>query len=106
MRCLRIVLDFVADETSPRAKDELRGYLKAMVQHRNLGMGLGSRALESLGCAGARLLEATWLEAPSRGERVESGGQRVEEGGDPALRRGGTSGDPTDGYERKEVTTV
>jgi hypothetical protein len=28
MRCLRIILDFVADETLPGAKDELRGISK------------------------------------------------------------------------------
>jgi hypothetical protein len=105
MGCLRIVLDFVADQTSPRAKDELRGYLKTMVQQRNLGIVLGGRALESLGFAGVRLLEATW-ETQSGGERVESGGQRVEEGGAPALRRDGTSGEPTNSGERKKGMTV
>jgi hypothetical protein len=77
-----------------------------MVQHRDLGIGLGTRALESLGFPGARLVEATWLEAPSGGERVESGGQRIVEDGDPALRLGGTPGEPTDGGERREVTAV
>jgi hypothetical protein len=68
MRRLRIVLDFAAYETAPRANDELRGYLKTMVQQQNFGIGLGSRALESLGLAGTRLLEATWQEVPRAAE--------------------------------------
>jgi hypothetical protein len=74
---LRIVLDFVADEASPCATAELKGYLKAMVQYQSLGVGLGSRNLESLGFAGLRLVAAAFEETQSAGERVGIGGQRA-----------------------------
>jgi hypothetical protein len=63
---LRIVLDFVADEATPRAKDELRGYLKAMVQYQRLEVGLGSRNLESLGYAGGRSAAVRALGPPAQ----------------------------------------